>query len=128
MRYEDLEDTLKREPLWEPPVGFARTVVARTLTQNHPRPAIEHRPVFHVFRAAYLAVVAAALSYFGTWILWRLMPWVSDRAMTAADTYEMFLELAAGAAAANAMWVAWASAAWSLSVAAWFTRRAGVWI
>ena len=128
MRYEDLEDTLKRQPSWEPPAGFAGTVVARSLTRNAPRPVIEDRPVFDGFRAAYLAVVAAALVSFGAWMLWRLMPLVSDGAMTAVDAYEMFVELATRAIAANALLAAWTSAAWSLSVAAWFTRRAGVWM
>jgi len=128
MRYEDLEETLKRQPSWEPPAGFAAAVVARGLPRNDMPPAIHHRPVFDVFRAAYLAVVAAALVSFGAWMLWRLMPLVSDGAMTAVDAYEMFVELATRAMAANALLAAWASAAWSLSVAAWFTRRAGVWM
>ena len=88
---------------------------------------MEHRPVFDALRAGSLAAFSAAVVYFGTWVLWRLMPLVADRAVTAVDSYETFVRLAVGALAANPVLAAWISAACSLFVARWFTRRTGVW-
>ena len=103
MRYEDLEDALKRQPLWEPPAGFARAVVARALDGKYPRPAIEY-PILAFLRGAELAVASAALLYAGAWILWRVTP------------------LLTGALVANETPVAWTCAALSLLSAMWFTR------
>jgi hypothetical protein len=107
MRYEDLEDALKRQPLWEPPAGFARAVVARALAGNDPRPAIEY-PFLALLRGAELAVASAALLYAGAWILWRLTPVVMEGLV------------------ANAMPVAWTCAALALLFAMWHARDRGL--
>jgi hypothetical protein len=109
MRYEDLDDTLKREPLWEPPAGFARAVVARALARNSPGRAIEY-PVLDLLRGAELAVISAALAYAGTWTLWRLLPSVTEAIM------------------ANATPVAWTVAALSFLFAMWSTGDRRGWI
>jgi len=103
MRFEDLEEALKRQPLWEPPAGFARAVVARAQAGNDPRPAIEY-PILAFLRGAELAVASAALLYAGAWILWRVTPPL------------------AGVLVANAIPVAWTCAALSLLSAMWFTQ------
>lgn len=108
MRYEDLEETLKRQPLWEPPAGFARAVVARALAGHYPR-VIEY-PILAFLRGSELAVVSAALLYAGAWTLWRVTP------------------LLTGALVANDTPVAWTCAALSLLSAMWFTRDRLGWI
>lgn len=109
MRYEDLDEALKRQPLWEPPAGFARAVVARIQVRNHPQPAIEQR-FFDLLRGAELAVVCAAVVSSGAWILWRVTPLLTDTLV------------------ANALPVAWACAIFSLAVAASLTPRARGWL
>lgn len=109
MRYEDLDEALKRQPPWEPPAGFARAVVARIQVRNHPQPAIEQR-FFDLLRGAELAVVCAAVVYSGAWILWRVTPLLTDTLV------------------ANALPVAWACAALSIFSAMWLTRDGRGWV
>lgn len=109
MRYEDLDDTLKREPLWEPPAGFASKVIART-TLSYPRPAGAHRAAFDFLRSAQRAALSAACAYSGAWILWRVTPLLTDTLV------------------ANATPVAWTCTALSLLSATWFTRDRTGWI
>ena len=83
--------------------------------------------ILDVISGGQRAVVSATFAYAGGWVVWQLTPPLIDRAMTAVDAYAMFATLAAAAMAANASVVAWTSAAWSLSIAVWFTRRNGLW-
>ena len=70
--------------------------------------------------------LAMPLAYAGGWV-WQLTPPLIDRAMIAVDACAMFATWVAAAMVANTSVVAWASAAWSLSIAAWFTRGIGLW-
>jgi len=125
VRHEDLDRALRRQPLWEPPSSFARRVVTSTSVSGYSRPA--RVSILDVISGGQRAVVSATFAYAGGWVVWQLTPPLIDRAMTAVDAYAMFAALIAAAMAANASVVAWASAAWSLSIAAWFTRRNGLW-
>ena len=125
MRHEDLERALRRQPLWEPPSGFARRVLTRTNASGYSRPA--RVSILDVIFGGQRAVVSATFAYAGGWVVWQLTPPLIDRAMTAVDACAMFTTVVAAAMAANTSVVVWASAAWSLSIAAWFTRRNGRW-
>lgn len=110
MRYEDLEEALKRQPVWEPPAGFARAVVARAALSDL-RPAAVHRPAaFDFLGAAQLAAASAACAYGSAWMLWRVTPLLTDTLVS------------------NATPVAWTCATVSLLSAMWFTREKRGWI
>ena len=125
--YARMDETLKREPVWEPPEGFARSVAARA-----PRPALSRAATARlvpsgVLNAAILGLLVAAAGYLGARLLEMLTPmtvWlVLDYTAAALDAYEQFAGLASEALVVNAIPVAWVCAGLSLWAAAWFTRR-----
>lgn len=120
---ERLDETLRGQPVWEPPPGFARRVVARVSIARADWPAMEHRGRFAVLRTAAAGIAAAAAAYvvgsLATWVA----PAITDRAVAGADRYAMFVERATGMLVAHATLVAWISAAFALSIAATAVRR-----
>ena len=125
MRSEDLDAALRRQHLWKPPSGFARRVLTRARASVGSRPA--RVSVLDLVFGAEQAVVSAASAYAGAWALWQLTPLLADSTMTAVDVCTMFATLATRVVTSNAPAVAWMSAACSLVIAAWFTRRSGLW-
>jgi hypothetical protein len=133
MRSEDLQkeidDVLARSQVWEPPAHFARMVgvqatglVARELAARELPGVFIMSP--NVVRAAVPGVLVAATAYVAQ--LFVLAPMAdglaSDWAAAPLDAYARFITQAFDQWAANAVAVAWASAALSLGAAAWFTR------
>jgi len=128
MRYEDLDEILKREPSWEPPRGFARTVIAR-MSARAPGPLVtERHSGLELLHAAQQGVLATAVGYLGGHLLWWGAPLAADRATTVVDAYVAFMERVAAGLVTSGLPIAWMCAAFSLAMAASFMRRARVWM
>lgn len=119
-----LDETLKREPSWQPPPGFARRVTAAVQTEQATWPGAESRVGGGFVRAALQGALAASIVYVASRLLWWGVPSVTDRLMTTLDAYVAFVELASRQLVLNALPVAWISAAFSIALAASSVRRA----
>lgn len=123
MKMHQLDKSIKDQPLWQPPPGFARRVAAGVPAIAGYRPAIEHRRGVTLFRAMAAGLAAAVGAYLvGSLLTWGA-PLTINGATTVADRYVMFIELATGTLIANTTAVALISVAFSLSLAATVTRR-----
>jgi hypothetical protein len=132
MRPEDLSDehldeALRRQPRWEPPRHFVRSVVARM-----PVPAPSQSGgagwIPLVVRAALDGVLGASLTYAAGFLsVWATVALVPD-VITAASAYEMFLDVATAVLVDHATVIGWISAAVMVAITASVTGLAREWI
>ena len=111
MRPEDLSDerldeTLRRQPRWTPPLHFARVVVARMPAVAGVPPSAEPSRVREIVRAVLTGVSGAILAYLGGMVILRATPVLI----------------------AHGEVVGWIGAAVGLLIAASVTGRAREWI
>ncbi len=97
--YSRIDKTLKQNSVWEPPEEFVETVVRRAAPALQGIPEPPRIVTWDVVYGTVLALLLIAVMYFG-------------------------IRVAAASMAANAVVVAWVSAALSLFVSFWVTRRA----
>lgn len=118
-----LDEALKRQAVWQPPQGFARTVVAGVPAVARQWPA-PHRRGVPLFRALAAGLATAGAAYLvGSLLTWGALLTING-ATTVADRYVMFIELATHTLIANTTAIALMSAVFSLSLAVAVTRRA----
>jgi predicted anti-sigma-YlaC factor YlaD len=104
--YSQMDDVLRRNFVWDPPEGFVQNIVmgATPVLQSAPEPP--RILAWDVLRKAVLTLLLIAVMYFGVRLL--------------LETSVLLAE----SMAANALLVSWASAALSLGISFWVTRRA----
>jgi hypothetical protein len=120
----ELEESLRSQPSWEPPPGFARrvAVLASTATEFWP-PAHEAR-LGRIVRAAAVGLSAAAAVYVLASFMSLMMPLVLQDASSAIDASTRLGELTTRLVMGRAVQVAWISAVASLSLSASLVLRA----
>ena len=111
MRLEDLSDerldqAVRRQPRWKPPLHFARVVMARMPAVADVPPSAERSRVPAIVRAVLTGVSGAILTYLGGMVILRATPVLI----------------------AHAEVVGWIGAAVGLLIAASVTGRAQEWI
>ncbi len=124
---ERLDEALRRQPRWEPPRHFVRSVVARMPlpAPSHPRGA-GWIPL--VVRAALDGVLGASLAYaVGVLLVWATFALIPD-VIAAASAYEMLLDVATAALVDHVTVIGWISVAVMLLISASVTGRAREWI
>ena len=124
---ERLDEALRRQPRWEPPRHFVRSVVARM-----PLPAPSQSGgagcIPLVVRAALDGVLGASLAYaVGVLLVWATFALIPD-VITAASAYEMLMDVATAALVDHATVIGWISVAVMLLISASVTGRAREWI
>jgi hypothetical protein len=124
---ERLDEALRRQPRWEPPRHFVRSVVARM-----PLPAPSQSGgagwIPLVVRAALDGVLGASLAYaVGVLLVWATFALIPD-VITAASAYEMLMDVATAALVDHATVIGWVSVAVMLLISASVTGRAREWI
>ncbi len=104
--YSRMDEALKRNFVWDPPEGFVESVIARAAPAWQKPSEPPRILAWDVLRGTVLSFLLIAVMYFGV---------------------RLFLETSlrfAALMAANAMLVTWGSAALSLCLSLWLTRRA----
>ena len=126
LAFEQVDETLQRGPLWEPPEGFAARVAAQAPDLIG---AQTHRIQAHLTRSLTIAASVVFVVVFG--YLWLTSPGqpavavtLANEAAAAIEAYEQFVGDLAQALVVSSGPLAWASAALSLALGTWFTRRA----
>ena len=124
--FQQVDETLQRDPLWDPPEAFAARIAARapgligSQTQRIQAPLTGALTlaagVVLVAVVGYLLVVSPGQAAEGTL--------VTNQAVAAIDAYARAVGELAQDLVASSVQLTWASAALSLALGMWFTRRA----
>jgi hypothetical protein len=124
---ERLDEALRRQPRWEPPQHFVRSVVTRI-----PSPASSQSEgagwIPLVVRAALDGVLGASLAYaVGVLLVWATVALIPD-VITVASAYEMLVDVATAVLIDHATVIGWISVAVMLLISASVIGRAREWI
>lgn len=122
-----LDEALRREPRWEPPRHFVRSVVAR---MPRPAPSLSGGAgwIPLVVRAALDGVLGASLACAVGVLLMSATFAVIPDIITAASAYDMLLDVAAAVLVDHATVIGWISVAVMVLISASVAGRAREWI
>jgi hypothetical protein len=116
----DLLDTvLRAQPVWTPPPGFARGVVARVPVQPQPTPSRTRLLV--LCRALATSTYCATIAYFAATLLASVV--TIDRVTPVVEAYDLLLRVTTDALVAGSTTVAWTSATVSIGIGVFVRRR-----